>query len=311
MIEVQNLTRVFGDKVAIDNISFQVDKGEILGFLGPNAAGKTTTMRILTCYLPATSGTAKVAGYDIFDDSLEVRKRIGYLPENPPLYKEMVVEDYLHFVAKIKGVESNDRKKKVDSSIEKSAIENVKNRIIGKLSKGYRQRVGLAQALIHDPEILILDEPTSSLDPKQIIEVRELIKSLGGDHTVILSTHILPEVSMTCERVIIINEGKLIAMDTPKNLTTKLKGADTLTLDIEGPSEDIKEKLKEVSGVSSVKLDKSHGDDRAYYHVETESDMDIRKHIAKAVVNNNWGLFEMKSFGMSLEDIFLKLTTKE
>jgi len=232
MIEVQNLTRVFGDKVAIDNISFKVEKGEILGFLGPNAAGKTTTMRILTCYLPATSGTVKISGFDIFDDSLEVRKRIGYLPENPPLYKEMVVDDYLYFVAKIKGVDSKERKKKVAASVERSPIGTVRGRIIGKLSKGYRQRVGLAQALLHDPEVLILDEPTSSLDPKQIIEVRELIKTLDGDHTIILSTHILPEVSMTCERVIIINEGKLVAVDTPENLTSKLRGADKLLLAI-------------------------------------------------------------------------------
>jgi len=311
MIEVQNLTRVFGDKVAIDNISFKVEKGEILGFLGPNAAGKTTTMRILTCYLPATSGTVKISGFDIFDDSLEVRKRIGYLPENPPLYKEMVVDDYLYFVAKIKGVDSKERKKKVDASVERSAIGNVRGRIIGKLSKGYRQRVGLAQALLHDPEVLILDEPTSSLDPKQIIEVRELIKTLAGDHTIILSTHILPEVSMTCERVIIINEGKLVAVDTPENLTSKLRGADKLLLDIEGPPEDVKTKLKEVRGVKSIKQDKALNNNRAFYYIETEHDVDIRKTLAKSVIDNNWGLYEMKSEGMSLEEIFLKLTTKE
>ncbi|RKY85261.1 ABC transporter ATP-binding protein [candidate division KSB1 bacterium] len=311
MIEVQNLTRVFGDKKAVDNISFNVEKGEILGFLGPNAAGKTTTMRILTCYLPATSGTAKVAGYDVFDDSIEVKKRIGYLPENPPLYKEMVVENYLHFVAKIKGIEPRERKKKVRNVLERCAIMNVKDRIIGKLSKGYRQRVGLAQALIHNPDVLILDEPTSSLDPKQIIEVRELIKNLSGEHTIILSTHILPEVSMTCERVIIINEGKLVAVDTPENLTKKLRSSDKLMLDIEGPFDEVKSKLKEIPGVTRVSLDKFFKEGRGKYHIETKPDVDLRKTLAQTVINNNWGLYELRSEGMSLEEIFLKLTTKE
>jgi ABC-2 type transport system ATP-binding protein len=230
VIEVEHLTKVYNNRKVVDDISFQVNKGEILGFLGPNGAGKTTTMRILTCYMPCTDGTARVAGYDVFEESIEVRKRIGYLPENLPLYHEMTVQSYLHFVARIKGTASASRKNTVNEAMEKCSIADVRDRIIGKLSKGYKQRVGLAQSLLNNPEVLILDEPTIGLDPKQIFEVRSLIKGLAGGHTVILSTHILPEVSMTCDRVVIINNGKLIAIDTPEGLAHQVKGAERVAL---------------------------------------------------------------------------------
>jgi len=254
MIDVQQVTRFYGRVVAVDDVSFQVDKGEILGFLGPNAAGKTTTMRILTTYLPATSGTVKVAGFDVHEQSMEVRKRIGYLPENPPLYQEMRVRDFLDFVAKIKGVDPRERKKAVTETMGKTGIDNVSNRVIKKLSKGYKQRVGLAQALVHNPEVLILDEPTVGLDPKQIIEVRELIKSLAGTHTIILSTHILPEVSQTCERVVIINKGRVVAEDTPENLTTKLAGKQRMIVTVAAPFTEVRTQLSEIKGVQKVQL---------------------------------------------------------
>ena len=224
MIEVDRLTKRYGNLKAVDEVSFQVEKGEILGFLGPNGAGKTTTMRILTCFLPATEGTARVAGYDVFEDAMEVKRRIGYLPEHPPLYDEMTVDGYLKFVARIKGVAPEDRKRRLQEVKETVRIEGYGRKLIKHLSKGFKQRVGLAQALIHDPEVLILDEPTVGLDPNQIKEVRELIKSLSGNHTIILSTHILPEVSMTCQRVVIISDGKIVAVDTPENLTRQQQG---------------------------------------------------------------------------------------
>ncbi|MDZ7262350.1 MAG: ABC transporter ATP-binding protein [candidate division KSB1 bacterium] len=311
MIEVDRLTRFFGNVVAIEDVSFQVEKGEILGFLGPNAAGKTTTMRILTCYLPATRGTARVAGYDVFEDSLEVRKRIGYLPENPPLYPEMTVYSYLNFVSKIKGVDGKIRRKKIDEVMEKTNISHVKDTIIKNLSKGFKQRVGLAQALIHDPEVLILDEPTIGLDPKQIIEVRELIKSLAGEHTIILSTHILPEVSMTCERVVIINKGKIVAEDTPENLTAKLRGSERLSLEVEGPIPEVQTKLQKIKGVTKVVVEQKQDGSRAHYAVESQLNLDVRKELAKTVVESGWGLYEMRPIGMSLEEVFLHLTTEE
>src|SRR5439155_1336979 len=228
MIEVENLTKRYGRTTAVDGISFRVQKGEILGFLGPNGAGKTTTMRILTCYLPPTEGTARVAGYDVLQSPLEVKRRVGYIPETPPLYPDMDADGFLDFCAKIKGVPSASRKAKIDEAVEKTRIGDVRRKLIGPLSKGHRQRVGLAQAILANPDVLILDEPTAGLDPKQIIETRELIKSLGGGHTIVLSTHILPEVSMTCGRVVIINKGKVVAEDTPANLTRRLRGAGAL-----------------------------------------------------------------------------------
>lgn len=310
MIEVKNLTRYYGQKPAIQNVTFNVEKGEVLGFLGPNAAGKTTTMRILTCYMPATSGTAKVAGFDVFDQSMEVRRRIGYLPETPPLYPEMTVESYLKFVGKIKGVDSRDLKKRVDKVMDLVNIDNVRKTIVGKLSKGYRQRVGLAQALVHDPEVLILDEPTVGLDPKQIIDVRKLIKSLGGDRTIILSTHILPEVSQTCTRVVIINEGQVVAEDTPENLTRRLQGNEKIYVEVEGPVEAIEKELQSLEIVSSVAREKQTNG-KVSFIVESIPNRDIRKDIAKTIVQKGWGLFEMRPVGMSLEEVFLRLTTKE
>lgn len=272
MIEVDHLTKRFGNVRAIDDVSFQVEKGEILGFLGPNGAGKTTTMRILTCFLPATQGTARVAGFDIFDKPMEVKRRIGYLPENPPLYTEMSVDSFLDFVARIKGVESKGRKKKIAEVKEKVSIKEYSGTLIKNLSKGYKQRLALAQALIHDPEVLILDEPTVGLDPNQIHEVRQLIRNLAGNHTIILSTHILPEVSMTCQRVVIINDGKIIAVDTPENLTRQLQGTKKLYLEIKGPEPDVKDRLKEIEGVVRVDSQRLEADS-AYsfcYTLETE-----------------------------------------
>lgn len=311
MIEVNHLTKHYGTKVAIEDVSFEMQKGEILGFLGPNAAGKTTAMRILTCYMPATSGTAKIAGFDVHENSLEVRRRIGYMPENPPLYTEMTVSGYLDFVAKIKGIERGQVKKKVDEAMGKTAIGDVSKRLVKHLSKGYKQRVGIAQALIHNPDVLILDEPTIGLDPKQIIEVRQLIKSLGGDHTVILSTHILPEVSMTCQRVIIINEGKVVASDTPENLTRRLKGSESIRIDVAGPKADVESKIRQLKGVTKITSKESGRSNETSFTVEADLDTDIRRNLAACIVNAGWGLLEMRPIGMSLEEIFLHLTTKE
>jgi len=312
MIEVKQVTRYFGRVMAVDRVSFQVEKGEILGFLGPNAAGKTTTMRILTTYLPATSGTASVAGFDVHQDSMQVRKRIGYLPENPPLYTEMRVDDYLEFVARIKGVDPRTRKHAIAETMDKTGISSVSRRVIKQLSKGFKQRVGLAQALVHNPDVLILDEPTVGLDPKQIIEVRELIRSLAGDHTIILSTHILPEVSMTCERVVIIDQGRVVAEDTPDNLTRKLAGSQRFTLIAGGPAGGILELLGKVEGVRQVKLLESGAPAQTHqFHIEGDAEGSINPAIARAIVEKGWDLFELRPEGLSLEDVFLRVTTRE
>jgi len=312
MIEVKQVTRYFGRVMAVDHVSFQVEKGEILGFLGPNAAGKTTTMRILTTYLPATSGTASVAVFDVHQDSMQVRKRIGYLPENPPLYTEMRVDDYLEFVARIKGVDPRTRKHAIAETMDKTGISAVSRRVIKQLSKGFKQRVGLAQALVHDPDVLILDEPTVGLDPKQIIEVRELIRSLAGDHTIILSTHILPEVSMTCERVVIIDQGRVVAEDTPDNLTRKLAGSQRFTLIAGGPAGGILELLNKVEGVRQVKLLETGAPAQTHqFHIEGDAEGSINPAIARAIVEKGWDLFELRPEGLSLEDVFLRVTTRE
>ncbi|PIS29260.1 MAG: MFS transporter, partial [Candidatus Marinimicrobia bacterium CG08_land_8_20_14_0_20_45_22] len=269
MIEVKNLVKHYGSVLAVDDISFTVEKGEILGFLGPNAAGKTTTMRIITGFMPASSGTVRVAGFDVFDQGIEVKKRIGYLPENPPLYSDMRVVDYLRFVAAIKGVDKKTIDVEIHRVAERMAITDVLEKHISKLSKGYKQRVGLAQALLNNPPLLVLDEPTVGLDPKQIIEVRELIKSLAYEHTVILSTHILPEVSMTCNRVVIINEGKVVAMDTPDNLTARLKGSESILLEVEGAIQDIQNELEKTPNVLSVAVQPLAIPDMAQYVVES------------------------------------------
>jgi ABC-2 type transport system ATP-binding protein len=315
MIKVQGLTKRYARTVAVDNISFEVEKGQIVGFLGPNGAGKTTTMRVLTCFLPPTMGTANVAGFDVIENPMEVKKRIGYLPESPPLYPEMEVIEYLTFVGKLKGIPSGDLNRRIDEVVGRCAIGDVRTRLIGKLSKGFRQRVGLAQAIIHNPPVLILDEPTSGLDPKQIIEIRELLKSLAGEHTIILSTHILSEVEHSCEHVIIIDRGKLVAIDTVANLTNRLRGSEAVALEVEaaggqpGPT-DVQHRLEQVAGVSRVVM-KDSKDGRLTFEVESLTGRHIRAELARSVVNAGWSLTELRAVGLSLEDIFLQLTAAE
>ena len=315
MISVKELTKRYAHTTAVDHISFEVAKGQIVGFLGPNGAGKTTTMRMLTCFMPPTSGTATVAGFDVLDQPLEVKKRIGYLPETPPLYPEMDTGEYLRFVGKLKGLSGAELNQRIDYVCERCSIADVRNKILGKLSKGYRQRVGLAQAIIHNPDVLILDEPTSGLDPKQINETRDLIKSLAGSHTIILSTHILPEVEQTCEQVIIINKGKLVATDSVKNLQARARGAESVLLEVAGrngnlePSA-VQQKLERVSGVSRV-LCKQQIDTRAVFEIESQKGRLVRGDLARAVVESGWDLNELRSAAMSLEEIFLQLTASE
>jgi ABC-2 type transport system ATP-binding protein len=310
LIEVQDLTKAFGSVTAVDHVSFTVNKGEILGFLGPNGAGKTTTMRILTGFMPATSGTARVAGFDVFSDSLEVRRRIGYLPENPPVYPEMTVEAYLDFVARIKGVPPEKRASRITDALEKTSLVEKRTELIKRLSRGYKQRVGLAQALVHDPDVIILDEPTVGLDPKQIIEVRHLIKSLAGSHTIILSTHILPEVSMTCDRVVIINKGKIAAVDTPQNLTTRLKGGQRIRVDVQAPEKPLQEALAQISGANRVQTESVAGG-HVVATVESAPGQDLRSQIAAKVMEKGWPLYELRGVSLSLEEIFLELTTDD
>jgi ABC-2 type transport system ATP-binding protein len=311
MIEVQHLTKRYGPTTAVDDVSFRVEKGEILGFLGPNGAGKTTTMRVLTGYMPPTEGKAVVAGYDVFEKPLEAKQRTGYLPETPPLYPEMTVREYLTFVANLKlgALPKSQRRSRVDTAMKKTHVDDMANRHCSKLSKGYRQRVGLAQALIHDPEVLILDEPTAGLDPKQIIETRDLIRGLAGDHTIILSTHILPEVAQTCQRVVIINRGRVVAEDTPENLTHQVKGAATLYVQVEADG-DAAEVLQSVPGVSTVSATDSHGRLKGF-EIEAEPNRDVRRDVARVVVDRGWGLLELRPTRLSLEEIFLQLTTEE
>jgi ABC-2 type transport system ATP-binding protein len=287
-----------------------VERGEILGFLGPNGAGKTTTMRILTGYMPATEGRATVAGYDVFEKPIEAKRRTGYLPETPPLYPDMTVREYLDFVARIKGVSPAERATRVDAAMKRTHVDDMASRFCGKLSKGYKQRVGLAQALLHNPEVLILDEPTAGLDPKQIIETRDLIRSLAGDHTIILSTHILPEVSQTCQRVVIINKGRVVAVDTPDNLTARLRGAETMYVQVDAPGEDVAAVLSRIPGVTRVgPADQRH--DSGAFEVESERGRDVRRDIARGIVTSGWGLLELRPMRMSLEEIFLQVTTEE
>jgi len=311
LIEVENLTRYFGNVTAIEDVTFTVERGEILGFLGPNAAGKTTTMRILTCFLPASKGTARIANFDVFQAPLEVKQRIGYLPENPPLYDEMTVYSYLDFIAKIKGIETRQRKQKINAAIEKANLDDTIGTIVKHLSKGYKQRLGIAQAIIHEPEVLVLDEPTIGLDPKQIIEVRELIKSFAGKHTVILSTHILPEVSMTCQRVVIIDNGRVVAQDRPENLVAKLKGSEQITVVVGGPESQVHSCLSQIEGVTQVSVVQKAANDKITYSVASSIQVDVTKELAKAIVTNGWDLYELKKAEISLEEIFLRLTTQE
>jgi ABC-2 type transport system ATP-binding protein len=311
MIQVEHLTKQYGNRTAIQDLSFEVAKGEVLGFLGPNGAGKTTTMRILTGFMPATSGTAHVAGYDVWEAPQEVKKRIGYLPEHPPLYNDMTVVEYLRFVARIKGMNRRQISTAIQRVCEQCSLGEVVRRLIGNLSRGFRQRVGLAQALIHQPEVLILDEPTVGLDPKQIIEVRQLIKGLQGNHTVILSTHILPEVTAVCQRVVIINEGRVAAVDTYEGLSAKLRKSEKIVVKIKSPSPDCLEKLKAIPGVLNVFQDQGVIQDGHPYVVESQLGHDVREDLARCVVTHQWGLLEMRPIAMTLEDVFLKLTAEE
>ncbi len=304
MIQVDHLSKTYGTTQALRDVSFQVKRGEILGFLGPNGAGKTTTMRILTGYLPPSSGDAHIAGYDVFANSIEVRKRIGYLPETVPLYTEMTVYDYLEFAARLRGVD--DAYDAVERAMELTNIDERADTIIGKLSKGYRQRVGIAQALVHNPDVLIMDEPTIGLDPKQIIEVRKLIKELGKEHTIILSTHILPEASQICTRVLIINDGVIVAEDTPARLGARVRGAEHVYLQVAQPAAEIAKELEKVKGVLGVAAQ-----EEGAYEIETTLGTDKRADIAALAVQRGWGVLELRPVGMSLEEVFLKLTTEE
>jgi ABC-2 type transport system ATP-binding protein len=310
VIEVQHLTKRYGRVAAVEDVSFRVERGEILGFLGPNGAGKTTTMRILAGYMPATDGKAIVAGFDVSEQPVEAKRRTGYLPETPPLYPDMTVLEYLTFVAKIKGVPSGERRQRIDAVMERTRLADMANRLCGKLSKGYRQRVGLSQAIIHNPDVLILDEPTAGLDPKQIIETRELVKALAGDHTVILSTHILPEVSQTCQRVVIINKGRVVAVDTPDNLTGRLRGSETMYVQLDASGADAAGVLGRISGVTRV-AESDRRDGLVGYEVDSERGHDVRRELARTVIDKGWGLLELRPMRMSLEEIFLSLTTEE
>lgn len=311
MISVMDLTKRFGRTLAVNNISFEVSKGEVLGFLGPNGAGKTTTMRMLTCYLAPDNGTATVAGYDIIEDSLEVRKRVGYLPENAPLYLDMDVISYLEFVADVRGIPTEKRPGAIRTMVDTCGLETVVGRRVGELSKGFKQRVGVAQTLIHDPEILILDEPTTGLDPSQIIEIRELIKEIGKERTVILSTHILPEVEATCSRVLIINEGDLTASGTPEELHSIAGGEDLVYVSISSGEAPVEEALTRIGSVTSVeRLGETQGG-YVRYLLKSKNGADVGEKVFKAVVENGWLINELRRETLSLEDIFLKLTTKE
>jgi ABC-2 type transport system ATP-binding protein len=307
MIDVQNITKRYGHHTAIDRVTFSVAKGEVLAFLGPNGAGKTTTMRILTCFMPATEGTARVAGYDCADQPLEVKRRIGYLPETPPVYQELTVTEYLTFVGRLRGMAGHLLTSALDHTVGRLELGSVRHRLIGNLSRGYRQRVGLAQALLHDPPVLILDEPTVGLDPKQIIEIRELIKSLAGSHSVILSTHILPEATAVCQRVVIISGGRIVAEDTPEQLSARLRQSEKISITLRTPAADSAEKLRTIPGVLNIFPGQTSGN----FLIECALGHDLRDEIARAVVSNHWGLLELRTISMTLEDVFLRLTRHE
>ncbi len=307
MIDVHNITKRYGHHTAIDRVTFSVAKGEVLAFLGPNGAGKTTTMRILTGFMPATEGTARVAGFDCTDQSLEVKRQIGYLPETPPVYQELTVTEYLTFVGQLRGMTGPNLTSALDQSIGRLELGTVRHRLIGNLSRGYRQRVGLAQALLHDPPVLILDEPTVGLDPKQIIEIRELIKSLAGSHSVILSTHILPEATAVCQRVVIINKGRIVAEDTPEQLSARLRQSEKVSLTLKSCPVDCEAKLRAIPGVLHVLPGQGGGT----FLIECELGRDLRDEIARVAVTSQWGLLELRTVSMTLEDVFLQLTRHE
>jgi len=310
VIEIEKLTKSYGPHRGVIDVDLAVNGGEIFGFLGPNGAGKTTTMRILSCFMPASGGTARVAGYDVFEQSLEVRRRIGYLPENVPLYADMTVGAYLDFVANIKGIGRSERRRRVGEVLERCQIPDVRERLIGRLSKGYRQRVGLAQALIADPDVLILDEPTIGLDPKQIVGIRQLIKSLAGAHTVILSTHILPEVSMVCEAVIIINRGRVVASGPLDRLMQELSPTARVQVQVEGPPELVAQSLRALPGVQRVES-RGAADGASTFVLEAERARDVRREIAQLAAQQRWGLLELKALDLSLEDVFIRIVAGE
>jgi ABC-2 type transport system ATP-binding protein len=310
MIEVDHLTKSYGPVAAIRDVSFSVSPGQIVGFLGPNGAGKSTTMRILACFMPASSGAAKVAGYDVFAQSMEVRRRIGYLPENVPLYTDMRVAAYLDFVAEVKGVGRLERRRRVADVMDRCMVSDVQNRLIAKLSKGYRQRVGLAQAIVSDPDVLILDEPTIGLDPQQITEIRSLIKSLAGRHTVILSTHILPEVSMVCDAVIIINKGGIVAQGPIDTLVEQFFPTSRLEVEIVGPSPVVRERIRAIPGVLSVE-DQPPANGVGRYTVEAARDRDVRAEIFQLAAQQRWDLLELKRVGLTLEEVFIRVVAGE
>jgi ABC-2 type transport system ATP-binding protein len=309
MIRIRNLTKSYGELKAVDDISFDVPTGQILGFLGPNGAGKTTTVRIITCYMFPTSGQVEVDGLNVFEHSLEIRKKIGYLPESAPLYSEMNVLDYLQFIMGIRSIEKSRWNRRTKEIVDICGLDSVINRNIGELSKGYRQRVGLAQAMVHDPDILILDEPTSGLDPNQIAEIRDLVRELGKEKTVVLCTHILPEVEATCGRVLIINGGKIVADGSPTELQSSFQGKEQIYLEIKTDSKDVQTKLTKLQNVEKVKRISSDRDGIKRLTVECTQGKDLREQLFRMAVENNWVLLEMRKEQASLEDVFRQLTT--
>lgn len=313
MIEVENLSKMYGVSRVVNEVSFHVERGEVLGFLGPNGAGKTTTMRILTCFMAPSGGTARIAGHDILESSLEVRRNIGYLPENVPLYLDMSVRDYLSYVSALRSVPKNKRAERLEAALDAGKLEDRADTIIRNLSKGYRQRVGIAQAVIHDPPVLILDEPSAGLDPRQRVETRRFIKSLARDHTIILSTHILPDVQETCSRVVIINKGRLVAEDAPENLSERIGGSDHLSLVLKTPAQDARVQLELLPGVLKARrsADQSTLDGETEFAVDVEPNVDAREDVARLCVQQNWGLLELRRARRTLEDVFLELTTND
>ena len=309
MIEARSLTKFYGDFPAIEDVSFAAEPGEVIGFLGPNGAGKTTTMRIITGFTPPTAGTAVVAGHDVQEEPLAARASIGYLPETVPLYTDMTVREYLHYMGELRGMSKARIRARVEDVFGLCRLEEYTDSLVSKLSKGYRQRVGIAQAILHEPPVLVLDEPTIGIDPRQVVETRQIIRGLGGDHTVILSTHILPEVSMVCDRVLIIHEGRIVVMDTAEKLSARLGGVSRVVMDVRGPREQIRAALSGLDGVIEVTLSDAGG--RQQFIVDCAPSRDIRIELAKAVADNGWGLVELRAMGLSLEEIFLRLTTED